>query len=116
MKTDEKLWVAFHELHVEPLLDYVDVVWVSPVAAGTHNDDSVIDERADPSDVKADGGAGRCRHTFVLYNPPRRCGRRIEGSHRCWGLDGSRACGCICSEIRLLWRGIWGVRENVMSF
>ena len=70
--------MAFYELRVEPLLDDVDAVWVSPVPAGTHNDDSVIDERADPGDVKADGGAGRCRHPFVLYNPP----EKVWKAHR----------------------------------
>ena len=60
--------MAFHELHVEPLLDDVDVVCVSSMPAGKHDDDSVIGERADRGDVKVDDGAGICRHPFALYS------------------------------------------------
>ena len=62
-KADSKLWVAFREIHVESLLD-VDVVWMSPVPAGMYDNDSVIDECADPGGVSANGGAGRFRHPF----------------------------------------------------
>ena len=69
-KTDSKLWVAFDKLDVEPLLDDVYAVCVSPVPVGTHDHDSVTDECADLGGVSANGGAGRCRHPFGFYNPP----------------------------------------------
>ena len=56
--------MAFHEIDVESLLDDVNVVWMSPVPAGMHDNDSVIDECADPGGVSANGGAGRFRDPF----------------------------------------------------
>ena len=67
---DENLWKTFHALHMKLLLDDVYAVWVSPLPAETHNNDSRIDDRADPSGVSANGGARRCRHPFGLYKPP----------------------------------------------
>ena len=60
---------------MEPLLDNTDTVWVSPVPTRSHDDDSLIDERAD---VTADSDSGRCRHPFGLYNPP----MRVWEAHR----------------------------------
>ena len=87
------MWNPLHD-------DDIHAVWVSAVPARTHADDSVIDEGADPGDVKADGGAGRCRHLSALYNHPPEEG--VEGAsrarHRCLRLDGSIACGGLCSK------------------
>ena len=78
MMADENLWVTFHALHMRLLLDDVYAVWVSPLPAETHNNDSLIDDRA--GGVLANGGAGRCRHPFGRFtNPQRRCGRRMGG-------------------------------------
>lgn len=62
--------MTFHALHVELLLGDIYAVWVSPLPAKTHNNDSLINDRADPGGVSANGGARRCRHPFGFYNPP----------------------------------------------
>ena len=55
----------------------------------------MIDESSDPGDVKADGGAGRCRHLSPLYNPP----EKFWKAYRklvigvCWRLEESRGQG-----------------------
>ena len=103
---DSKLWVAFPEILVESLLVDVDVVGVSPVPAVMHDNDSVIDAcqiqvvsrpTAELGDLEILSGIKPAR-------------KDVEGAsnacHRCWRLDGSRACGCICSKIRLVQRGI----------
>ena len=63
-KADSELWVAFHEILVGSLLVDVDVVLAPPVPAEMHDNNSVIDECADPGGVSANGAAGRSRHPF----------------------------------------------------
>ena len=61
--------MTFHELHVEPLLEHTDAVWVAPVPTRWCDIDPEARERADPVDVVAEG----CRHSFgLLNNPPQR--------------------------------------------
>ena len=60
----------FHELHVEPLLEHTDAVWVAPVPATKRDDNKKIGERADPGGVEANDEAEECRHPFGLLNPP----------------------------------------------
>lgn len=65
--TDAELWVTFHELHVEPLLNHTDAVfWVAPVPArGRHSKIKIPDAGAVEADDEAE-----CRHPFGLLNPP----------------------------------------------
>ena len=66
--TDEELWVTFHEVHVEPLLNHTDAVWVAPVPARGRDGKTKICERADARGVKDE--AEESRHPFGLRNPP----------------------------------------------
>ena len=75
--------MTFHELHVEPSLDDTDAVWVSPVPTRPHDDSPMSEEGAYPDGVKADGGAGRFRHPFGLYNPP----EKVWKAHRSLAMD-----------------------------
>ena len=69
-RTDEEMWVAFHELHVEPLLQDMGAIWVAPVPMRHYDDDLEIDELADSDGVEDDEGVESCRHPFGLFNPP----------------------------------------------
>ena len=69
-RTDVEMWVAFHELHVEPLLGDTDAVWVAPLPTRQRNDDFNFGEDAGSGRVEADGEAESCRHPFGLLNPP----------------------------------------------
>ena len=76
--TDVEMWVAFHEVHVEPLLGGTDAVWVAPVPTRSRDADLEVREHADPDDVVVDGEAEDCRHPFGLLNPP----QKVWDAHR----------------------------------
>lgn len=64
------MWVTFHELHVEPLLERTDAVWVAPVPTTGRDDNIKTNERTDPRGVEANDEAEECRHPFGLSNLP----------------------------------------------
>lgn len=64
------MWVAFHEVHVEPLLGDTIAVWVAPLPMRQHNDDFDFGEDGGSARAKADGKAESCRHPFGVLNPP----------------------------------------------
>lgn len=65
-----EIWVNFHELHVEPLLEHTDAVWVAPVPATKRGNNMRIGEHADLGGVEANDEVEECRHPFGLLNPP----------------------------------------------
>lgn len=65
-----EMWVNFHELHVETLLEHTDGVWVAPVPVTKREDNMKIGERAYPGGVEANDEVEECRHPFGLLNPP----------------------------------------------
>ena len=65
-------WVTFHELHVEPLLEHTDTVWIAPVPTRSRDDDLTVGERVDPGRVEFNDTADGCRHPFGLLNPPQK--------------------------------------------
>lgn len=73
-----EMWVAFHELHVEPLLGHTDAVWVAPVPRELRDDDFRDGEFADEGDVEANDAAKERRHPFGLLNPP----EKVWEAHR----------------------------------
>ena len=64
------MWVAFHEVHVEPLLGDINAVWVAPLPTGQRNDDFDFVEDGGSAGAEADGKAESCRHPFGVLNPP----------------------------------------------
>ena len=64
--SDVEMWVAFHELHVEPLLGDTDAVWVAPLPMRQRNDEFNFGEDAGSGRAEAES----CRHPFGLLNPP----------------------------------------------
>ena len=58
--------MAFHEVHVEPLLGHTDAVWVTPVPRRSGDDDLEIDDDADPDGTETED----YRHPFGFFNPP----------------------------------------------
>ena len=65
-----EIWVNFHELHVEPLLEDTGAFWVAPVPATKRDDNMKMGERAYPGGVEASDEEEECRHPFGLLNPP----------------------------------------------
>ena len=70
--------MAFHELHVEPLLEHTDAVWVVPVPRRSHDDDPMVGEDADPGGIDIYSTIEDCRHPFGLLNPP----EKVWEAHR----------------------------------
>ena len=68
--TDLEMWVAFHEVHVEPLLRDTNAVWVAPLPTRQRNDDFNFGEDGRSARVEADSKAESCRHPFGVLNPP----------------------------------------------
>ncbi|KAM0797449.1 hypothetical protein BDR22DRAFT_892301 [Usnea florida] len=71
-RTDLEMWVAFHEVHVEPLLGDINAVWIAPLPTIQRNDDIDFGEDEDGGSTRAeaDGKAESCRHPFGVLNPP----------------------------------------------
>lgn len=68
--TDVESWVTFHELHVEPLLEHTDAVWVAPLPGRGRDGKIKICESTDTGGVEASDEAEKCRHPFGFLNPP----------------------------------------------
>ena len=69
-RTDLEMWVAFHEVHVEPLLGDTNAVWVAPLPTRQRNDDFSFGEEGRSAGAEADGKAESWRHPFGVRNPP----------------------------------------------
>ena len=64
------MWVAFHEVHVEPLLGDTCAAWVASLPTRQRNDDFDFGEDEGSARAEADGKAESCRHPFGALNPP----------------------------------------------
>ena len=69
-RTDAEMWVAFHEVHVEPLLGDINAAWVAPLPTRQRNDDFDFGEDGGLAGAEADGKAESSRHPFGVLNPP----------------------------------------------
>ena len=76
--SDVEMWVTFHEVHVEPLLEHMDAVWVVPVPTTSRDQSLKVGEHADSGCVEANGVVEGCRHPFGLLNPP----QKVWEAHR----------------------------------
>lgn len=55
--SDVEMWVTFHEVHVEPLLEHMDAVWVVPVPTTSRDQSLKTSFRASQSATESVGGA-----------------------------------------------------------
>ena len=62
--------MTFHELHVEPLLENRDAVWVAPMPMALREKGSKDGEPENIGGIEANDTTDGCRHPFGLLNPP----------------------------------------------